>query len=277
MKTLKIMLLSAGMLLTVTPALKAQQAKIVTSDQDGWRKVAETTVDFEKDKDVLMVFGKDRFSKLQFMVMDAPIEISNMIVYYEGGGRDTINVGARIEEGGKSRVIDLAGGKPEIGRIVFNYNTSNENWNSQSSMSTDKTTRSASTSTTTKKGTTADDTRNNTTVNDNTGTYGNSNTITGSDTRSNTSGTTTTTTGTDTRNNTNMTTGEMNSTTTTTTGRTDTRTNTGTTNTGEMNSGTTTTTNTGATTTQNKNTSKAQGESKLNRSTKARVILWGMK
>ena len=215
MKTLKRMLLTAGMLFAALPVIQAQQAKIVTSDQDGWRKVAETTVDFEKDKDVLMVFGKDRFRKLQFMVMDAPIEITSMVIYYEGGTRDTINVSSRIEEGGRSRVIDLMGDKPEIGRIVFNYNTSHENWNNTSVVTSDKATRSASTSTNKSTGTTTTTTapKNTTTGSDNTSTYGNSNTVTGSDNA----------------------------------------------------------------TPQNKNTTKAEGEAKTNVSTKARVILWGLK
>jgi hypothetical protein len=228
MKTLKLMLLTAGMaFLTLSPA-SAQQAKIITSDQEGWRKIAETTVDFDKDKDVLMVFGKDRFRKLQFMVMDAPIEITNMIVYYEGGTRDTINVSSRIEEGGRSRVIDLEGSKPEIGRIVFNYKTSKENWITSSTLSTDATMRSASTrktttgvddGTTVTTGTGTENERKSTTGTDNTSNYGNSNTITGAE-----------------NDNTKV-------------GSTD----------------------------KNVNKTKHLGESKENNSTKARVILWGLK
>jgi hypothetical protein len=149
MKNLKLILLTAGMIYFTVPQLNAQQAKIITSDENGWKKIAETTVDFEKDKDVLFILGKDRFRKLQFMAMDAPIEITYMIVHYEGEGTDSINVASRLEEGGKSRVIDLEGTKPEIGRIVLYYNTSQQNWNKSSVMATDpaaKTTKNTNTS-----------------------------------------------------------------------------------------------------------------------------------
>ena len=252
MKTLKLMLLFAGMTFLAVPVAKAQQAKVV-SDKDGWRKIAETTVDFEKDKDVLMVFGKDRFSKLQFMAMDAPIEITTMVVHYEGGTSDTITVDSRIEEGGRSRVIDLMGDKPEIGRIVLNYKTSNENWQS----GTTTTTGARNASVTTRKAdgtmdtkttvTTGTGTENETTTNTRVATdnHGNATTITGTDNRKTTE--TEVTVDKPARNT---------STTTTTTKGED--------------------LNKPGTQSATQNTSKAAGESKLNRSTKARLILWGM-
>lgn len=228
MKTLKLMLLTAGMAFLTLPSATAQQAKIITSEQVGWRKIAETTVDFDKDKDVLMVFGKDRFRKLQFMVLDAPIEITNMIVYYEGGTRDTINVSSRIEEGGRSRVIDLEGSKPEIGRIVFNYKTSKENWTTSSTLSTEGTMRSASI----RKTTTGVDDK--PTVTTGTGTENERKSTTGTEITSNDGGANKITD----KDNDNMKAGSA---------------------------------------AKNDNTSKHLGESKENHSTKARVILWGLK
>jgi hypothetical protein len=251
MKTLKLMLLFAGMSFLAVPNADAQQAKIL-SEQDGWRKIAETTVDFEKDKDVLMVFGKDRFRKLQFMAMDAPIEITTMVVHYEGGTHDTITVDSRIEEGGRSRVIDLQGDKPEIGRIVLNYKTSNENWQTGAT-STDKNARNAST-TVRKDDRTDMDTK--TTVTTGTGTEN------------------------ETRTNTKVTTDDAGNTTVT-----DKRKTTETEVTMDKparNTSTTTTTTTNddlnkpGTQSATTNTTKQAGESKLNRSTKARLILWGL-
>lgn len=102
---------------------QAQTPALIISDNTGWHKIAETTVDFKKDRDEVKVIGADRFAAIQFKVKDAPIDLISLEVYFENGFKQDIAVNAPIKSNTKSRVIDLNGGERNLEKIVFVYKT----------------------------------------------------------------------------------------------------------------------------------------------------------
>ncbi len=90
-----------------------------------WRLIGTTTADFKADFDVLVVAGPfDDFRAIKFKVTNAPLNLMRMVVTYENGMPDKIDVRQNIPEGGESRVIDLKGaGKRRIRKIEYWYDT----------------------------------------------------------------------------------------------------------------------------------------------------------
>lgn len=103
--------------------LSAQVPKVVVSDKTGWHKIGKTTVNFKKDRDAIVILGADRFAAIKFKVIEAPIYLMDLEVYYESGDRQDIKINAPIKAPGESRVIDLNGGERRLKKIVFIYKT----------------------------------------------------------------------------------------------------------------------------------------------------------
>lgn len=103
--------------------LSAQEPAVMIDAKPGWHKIGELTVDFKKDRDELLVLGNDRFSSIKFKVMDAPVELLDLEVYFENDTKQDIAVRSPINAGGESRVIDLNGDMPALKKIVFLYKT----------------------------------------------------------------------------------------------------------------------------------------------------------
>jgi hypothetical protein len=101
----------------------AQQPAVVASDKTGWHKIGETTVNFEKDKDEVVVMLADKFAKVKFKVTDAPIELVSCEIYYEGGNNQTVMLNAPLKTMGESRIIELDGKERDLKKIVFVYKT----------------------------------------------------------------------------------------------------------------------------------------------------------
>ncbi len=119
-KTFNLILLALVGSITAVPA---QTPAIITSDKTGWHKIAETTVDFKKEKDEVSVLLADRFASIQFKVIDAPIELVSLEVYYESGDKQEIPVNYSIKAKGSSKIIDLNGGERNLKKIAFVYKT----------------------------------------------------------------------------------------------------------------------------------------------------------
>ena len=67
--------------------------------------------------------GKDRFKSIQVKVVDAPVHIDDMQVYYEGGSKEDVSLSSDFKPGSESRVIDLKNGSAELKKVVFIYKT----------------------------------------------------------------------------------------------------------------------------------------------------------
>ena len=118
--------LVAGVLILLTAPASAQ--KIVKPRAGGpgdWRLIGTTHANHTADHDALIVKGPfDDFRRIKFKVTDAPLQIQRLVVTYDNGVPDKLDVREDIAKGGESRAIDLRGaGKRSIRKIEFWYNT----------------------------------------------------------------------------------------------------------------------------------------------------------
>lgn len=108
-------------------AIKAQKPAPVLSDKAGWHKIAETTVDFNKERDEVSVLISDKFAFLKFKVLDASINLTKMEVYFENNEKQDIGINMPLKPEGESRIIELNGGERSIKKIAFEYKTISNN------------------------------------------------------------------------------------------------------------------------------------------------------
>ncbi|HEX8575620.1 MAG TPA: hypothetical protein VF677_04930 [Flavobacterium sp.] len=107
--------------------IEAQVPAVMLDNKAGWHKIGETTVNYKKEKDQVLVLGYDRFSAIKFKVEDAPIDLSLVEVYYKSGDKQSINVGSSLKANEESKEIKLNGGKRKVKKIVFVYKTQPNN------------------------------------------------------------------------------------------------------------------------------------------------------
>ena len=89
-----------------------------------WRILGTMQATHNGDHDAMEITGKhDSFRKLKIKVRNSTVNIQRMVVRYEDGKPEEINLRSEIKEGGESRVIDLQGGKRRIKAIDFWYDT----------------------------------------------------------------------------------------------------------------------------------------------------------
>jgi len=104
-------------------AANAQQPKVVVNDKTGWHKIGETTVNFKKETDEIIVMGADRFASIKFKVTEAPIDLVSIMVYYESGDAQSVSTLMQINAPGESKTINLNGRERSLKKIVFVYKT----------------------------------------------------------------------------------------------------------------------------------------------------------
>jgi hypothetical protein len=106
----------------------AQAQKVVQPNAGAagtWKLIGQTHADHGADHDTIIVQGTfDNFRRIKFKVTDAPLNMMHMVVTYDNGAPDKIDIRQNIAKGGESRVIDLKGiGKRSVRRIDFWYDT----------------------------------------------------------------------------------------------------------------------------------------------------------
>jgi hypothetical protein len=109
--------------LVASQSSKAQIIKTNKQAVGSWRLIGETKVSGGGvDHDIIKVEGPgDNFRKLKFKVTNSGLNMIRMVVTYDNGGREEIDIRQNISQGGESRVIDLKGGKRSIRNIQFWY------------------------------------------------------------------------------------------------------------------------------------------------------------
>jgi hypothetical protein len=114
------------LLLFFSPALVAQQVSQPPPAPPGaWQVIGSMQASFRVDHDFILVKGPfDNFRAIKLKVSGAALQVHHLIVTFDNGGTDRIEVRERIRQGGESRVIDLKGvGKRSIRRIDVWYDT----------------------------------------------------------------------------------------------------------------------------------------------------------
>jgi hypothetical protein len=107
------------------PSLAQQVVHPKAGAAGEWRLIGQTHADHAADHDSIIVKGPfDNFRKIKFKVTDAPLNMQRMVVTYDNGQPDNIDIRQNIPQGGESRAIDLRGiGKRSVRRIDFWYDT----------------------------------------------------------------------------------------------------------------------------------------------------------
>ena len=94
------------------------------NEQGSWVRLGKVTASHTADHDKIKVEGRnDDFRKLKFRVTDSPLNMHKIIVTYDNGGSERLDVRENIASGGETREIDLQGGKRSIRTIEFWYDT----------------------------------------------------------------------------------------------------------------------------------------------------------
>jgi len=75
------------------------------------------------EKYEIVLLEADKFGYIKFKVMDAPIVLMDLEVYFESGKKQYIDVKSLIKDPGESWVIKLNAGNRNITKVVFVYKT----------------------------------------------------------------------------------------------------------------------------------------------------------
>jgi hypothetical protein len=111
------------LLLTVsTASIWAQTPKLIINDKDGWHKIGETIVSFDKEIDKILIMGANRFAAVKIKVTEAPIRLESFDIFYDNGKKKNVKIGQEIKHEGETAVVDL-GGEKNIKKVEFYYHT----------------------------------------------------------------------------------------------------------------------------------------------------------
>jgi hypothetical protein len=98
-------------------------------DEGRWEMLGTSHVDGKNDHDRIVVNNRGSFRALQLGVKGGAIEFHRVVVHFENGGDSDLEIRDRIQDRGKTRVIDLPGDRRRIRSIEFWY--SKERWRSR--------------------------------------------------------------------------------------------------------------------------------------------------
>ena len=89
-----------------------------------WFYLGDKNVSFGSDHDVLH-FGnwKDDVRQIKLKVTDGPLKMYKMIIHFDNGTKQNVELKNRFVQGSESRVIDMDGGLRHFTKIEFWYET----------------------------------------------------------------------------------------------------------------------------------------------------------
>ncbi|MBP6185978.1 MAG: hypothetical protein WBB36_00015 [Chitinophagales bacterium] len=89
-----------------------------------WRIIGTVTAGNKADHDVLTLSNQhDDFRQLKIKVTNSAVNIQRMVVIYDSGEPDNIDVREELKDGGETRPLDLKGGKRSLRKIEFWYDS----------------------------------------------------------------------------------------------------------------------------------------------------------
>jgi hypothetical protein len=94
-----------------------------------WQSLGMAYVDGRNDHDRIRVNARGAFTALQLGIKGGDIEFQRVVVHFENGGDQELDVRENIRAGGKTRIIDLNGNRRRIDSIEFWY--SKPSWRSR--------------------------------------------------------------------------------------------------------------------------------------------------
>jgi hypothetical protein len=105
-------------------AVADQSSHPQSSAKGTWVKLGKLNASKDAEHDRLTINGhNDDFRALKFHVSNAPLNLHRVIVTYDSGAPEQLQVKQQIPKGGDTREIDLNGGKRSLRTIEFWYDT----------------------------------------------------------------------------------------------------------------------------------------------------------
>ena len=106
-------------------ALALFSGGVLAGDSNGdWVKLGSVNAGHDADHDRITVTGQhDNYRKLKFKVKNAALNMRQVVVTYDDGAPERLDVKENLAAGVETRVIDLHGGKRSIRTIEFWYET----------------------------------------------------------------------------------------------------------------------------------------------------------
>lgn len=97
-----------------------------SSPMSKWVFLGSKTVDFGLDRDVVQVGYRDgSFKKIKIVVRGGGLNMYRCIVHFENGSKEEIDFRDNFSKNSATRIIDLPGNHRFIDRIVFVYDSKN--------------------------------------------------------------------------------------------------------------------------------------------------------
>src|SRR4051812_45355178 len=99
----------------------AQKPAVVADNEAGWKHIGQVTASFKTTNESIIVLGADEFQAIKLKVLEAPIQIDRIQVFYESGQMEELDVNSTLKEGAETRVISLSNPKRDIKKVAFTY------------------------------------------------------------------------------------------------------------------------------------------------------------
>jgi hypothetical protein len=120
-KILNLSLMLAGIMIGTVAF--GQKPAVVADSKPGWHRLGALQASFKKQNESIHIMGNDEFTALKFKIVDAPIHIERMQVFYESGDMEDIDVKKAMSAGESSGALQLKHAGRDISKIAFTYHS----------------------------------------------------------------------------------------------------------------------------------------------------------
>jgi hypothetical protein len=117
----KIIVLMLALAFVQVNTAMAQKPGVVISNKEGWHKIGEVTASFKMENESILIVGASQFKSIKLKVIDAPINIELLNVYYKSGDVEEIRVKSELKAGEETRSMDVK--QKDIKKVQFTYKT----------------------------------------------------------------------------------------------------------------------------------------------------------
>ena len=95
----------------------------MSQNEKGWTKIGEKTLNLSKDREEIAVSGAEKFSSIKIKVPeDAMVDLKNVIVEYEGGTKQNVDMSSAVSSAtDESKIIELNSTDRNVKKISFAY------------------------------------------------------------------------------------------------------------------------------------------------------------
>lgn len=126
---MKQLMTSKKVIRTVSLLVLLFSFSVAANAQRGrWIMLGSANVDGGRDHDVVRANASGTFRALQLGISGGAIEFQRVVVHFENGETQELQVRDRIRAGGRTRTIDLEGNRRRIESVEFWYGK--PNWRS---------------------------------------------------------------------------------------------------------------------------------------------------